>query len=189
MIIFLFFKKAIQNQKLVHNSNGISVIFHSIIDFKPFNENFQDALIAAVTYLLTTSSKRQYVQPGDIRILIEPFTNTYESSEEVRKTRVYAAQQAVPKFLRSWTGLICFVNDECALPALVASLQLPDLKLSVSLIPVPSSLLSFFPYLDLSSIHRPFIFFFPFLGDFFSITQLHVIPNRHMFSLQFTKAF
>lgn len=64
--------------------------------------------------------------------MVEPFTDTYEGSQDARKRKWISGTSAVPGFLRSWTGLICLTNTPLGLRALVQGLCLQDMYLNVS---------------------------------------------------------
>ena len=104
---------------------------HAVLEVKPVKPVFQDSLIIVICFLLSRPSRRCYINPGSLRLLCEPFTNTYESEKNVRVERCNAAQNAVVSLLRSWSGLICFTSDPACIQFLVQSLQLPDLDLVV----------------------------------------------------------
>lgn len=122
-----------KNPACVHLSDGIEVLMHSVLDFKPFKPVFQDAIISVIIYLLSKPSTRGYIDHGSLRILCEPYTNTFlETPKEVKLERRNNAQSGITSLLRGWPGLICFISDFACLNFLVQSLQLPDLDLVVS---------------------------------------------------------
>jgi hypothetical protein len=61
---------------------------------------------------------------------VEPFTNTYETAD-IKQAKWLAAKSAIPKLLKTWSGLICFASNRLCISGLVSALQLPDLQLNV----------------------------------------------------------
>lgn len=136
-LIKIFIKNvALKNPLLVHQCNGFEFLVQTVINRDPCFPVFQDALITIITFLLSKSSSRRYIPVNIIQILIEPFTNTYEPNQQLRISRINAAQNAIVFFLRSWTGLLCFFSDPNAVNSLVQSLQLPDIDLVVCILSI-----------------------------------------------------
>lgn len=64
-------------------------------------------------------------------MIIEPFIDSYETSQDARKRKWTSGRSAIVRFLRSWTGLICLTSSPLGLKALVQGLSLQDLYLNV----------------------------------------------------------
>lgn len=121
---------ALKNTWIVAECNGIAAIFSAMINMRPFSEGLQETLINAMTFILNEEHTRKYVRKADIRLALEPITDTYEPNADLRRARWNAARLVWMKFLRSWTGLVCLCDDRVGLQSFVDALQLPDPELN-----------------------------------------------------------